>query len=173
MFPLSSDHLIVLLQYNVLRASITNRLLVSPLFPSATNECSSAALHVLPSLPYPQTLPPSLAPTALQQTIPHEEWVDIVPHPVWRDNVLLALGTFDEDELWADTMGGMFEGFPQSEIERRGIIAWSPPWDVSGWEVSEGFLKKWKMFFNGCEEVLEATNRWRALRGEKPLVFDG
>lgn len=91
---------------------------------------------------------------------------------MWRDNVLLALGTFDEDDLWADIMGGMFEGFPQSEIERRGVIAWSPPWDVSGWEISEGFLKKWKMFFKGCEEVLEATNKWRALRGEKPLVFD-
>jgi len=171
-FPLSSDHLITLLQFNVLRAYIINRHLISPLIPSSTDGCSSSALHVLPTPLLPQEIPPSLHPTFLQRTIPHEDWIDIVPHPTWRDNIILAIGSFDEDELWSDTIGGLFEGFPASEIEQRGVIAWSPPWDVSGWEISEGFWRKWGWSFKGCEDVLKATNRWREKRGEEPLIWE-
>ncbi|PON21923.1 hypothetical protein TGAM01_v209179 [Trichoderma gamsii] len=171
-FPLCPDHLITLLQYNVLRACITNRQLVSRLLPDPRNECSSTALHVLPwPLPDGDTVPETLRPTILQQTISHEGWVDIIPHPVWRDNLLLAIGQFDEDELWADTIGGLFDGFPHSEVERRGVIAWWPPWDVSGWELSEGFWSKWQWVFRGCDDVLLVTNRWREKRGEDPLGF--
>jgi hypothetical protein len=73
--------------------------------------------------------------------------------------------------LWTDTIGGLFEGFPASECEQRGV-AWSPPWHISGWEVSEGFWRKWGWSFKGCQEALEATNRWRREREEEPLVFD-
>ena len=85
---------------------------------------------------------------------------------------MMAIGTFDEDELWSDTIGGLFEGFPQSESEQRGVIVWSPPWHVSGWELSEGFLRKWGWSFKGFEDMLEATNKWRAMRGEDPLVIE-
>jgi hypothetical protein len=86
--------------------------------------------------------------------------------------LIRATGTFDEDELWADCIGGLFEGFPDDEIERRGIVAWSPPWDLEGWEMSEGFVRKWGWLFVGKEGIgreLEATNRWRLQRGEEPL----
>jgi hypothetical protein len=155
----------------VVRASIVNRQLVSSLFhTSPTSECASAALHVLSSIPLPDQVPPSLHPTALQQIVPHEEWVDIIPHPGWRDLILLKLGTFDEDELWSDVIGGVFEGFPDSEIENRGLIAWYPPWHVSGWEMSAGFWRKWGCIFKCCDDALEATNSWRAARGEEPLL---
>ena len=171
-FPLSPDHLITLLQYNVLRGCLTNRHLLSCLKPTyLTNECSSAALAIVPSPSKTQAIPPSLYPTVLQRTVPHEDWIDIIPHPVWRDNFIRAIGTFDEDELWADTVGGLFEGFPDSETERRGVIAWSPAWHVGGWELSEGFWRKWRWSLEGCEDVLEATNSWRNKRGEKPLCF--
>lgn len=171
-FPLSSDHLITLLQFNVLRGCLINRQLVSGLINPPSSDCSSAALRILPSPLSPQSVPPSLEPTVLQRTIPHEDWIDIIPHPAWRDNVILAAGKFDEDELWADTIGGLFEGFPASECEQRGVVAWSPPWHISGWEVSEGFWRKWAWSFKGCTEVLEATNRRRRERGEEPLVFE-
>ena len=170
--PLSSDHLIPLLQYNVLRACLANRKLISCILPDPLNECSSAALHVLPAPSIPQDIPPFLHPTHLQRTVPHEDWIDIVPCPVWRDNIILSSGTFDEDELWSDTIGGLFEGFPNSEIEQRGVVAWSPPWHVSGWEISEGFWRKWGWSLKGCGEALEATNRWRRERREEPLVFE-
>ena len=166
-FPLSGDHLITLLQFNVLRGSIANRQLLSPLSP---HSCSTETLHVLPSHTSSLNLvPPSLAPTHLQCTVPHEDWMDIIPDPKWRDNVIRAAGTFDEDELWSDLLGGLFEGFPDSEIEHRGVVAWSPPWEASGWEVSPGFWEKWGWTLVGCVEVVDATNRWRAKRGQGPL----
>ncbi|MCJ1404595.1 hypothetical protein MMC11_007821 [Xylographa trunciseda] len=170
-FPLTRDHLITLLQFNVLRGCLTNRRLLSRLIPVPPNESSSAVLQTLPTPSFPQAIPPSLYPTLLQRTVPHEAWIDIIPHPVWRDNVIMATGKFDEDELWADTIGGLFEGFSNSEMEQHGVIAWSPPWQISGWEVSAGFWRKWEWSFTGCVEVLEATNSWRKERGEDPLVF--
>lgn len=89
-----------------------------------------------------------------------------------RDNLIQAAGHFDEDELWSDTIGGLFEGFPASDIEQRGVIMWSPPWHVCGWEVSEGFWRKWSWALKGCGDVLEATNRWRIRRGEEPLGYE-
>ncbi|KAF4952233.1 hypothetical protein FSARC_12698 [Fusarium sarcochroum] len=143
LFPLSSDHLIILLQYNVLRACLANHELIAPLGSAAVAECESAAEHVVPYPVNTGLVPPPLLPTALQSTIPHEGWADIIPHPAWRDNILLALGHFDEDALWSDVMGGLFEGFPESEVEHRGVIAWDPPWDASGWELSEG-VNNWQ-----------------------------
>ena len=172
-FPLSPDHLITLLQFNVLRGLVTNRSLLLPLLKDDhLGECSSTALQILPSPTSPQEVPPSLQPTVLQRTIPHEDWIDVIPHPVLRDNLILSSGKFDEDGLWSDTVGGLFEGFPASEIEQRGVIAWSPPWHVSGWEFSEGFWRKWGWSLKGCPEALEATNKWRRKRGEKPLVVE-
>ncbi|RDW73409.1 hypothetical protein BP6252_07316 [Coleophoma cylindrospora] len=171
-FPLSRDHLIVLLQFNVLRASIANRSLLSGIPNIPLSQCSSSALHISAELPSPHLIPATLHPTLLQRTVPHEDWIDIIPHPVLRDNILLAVGTFDEDALWSDVIGGLFEGFPGSEIEQRGVIAWSPPWHVSGWEVSEGFLRRWGWSLKGCEDMLDATNKWRSMRGEEPLAYD-
>lgn len=174
MFPLSSDHLITLLQYNVLRACLANQILVSALCPelnSGHNECEDSLMHVSPG-PVPGVLPQSLQPTHLQQTIPHESWVDIIPDPIWRDNLLMNLGQFDEDQLWSDTIGGLFEGFPHSEIEHRGVIVWSSPWHLSGWEMSEGFWHRWGWTMKGCHEMIASTNRWRELRGEEPLMTE-
>ncbi|KAL2430857.1 hypothetical protein ABEF95_013967 [Exophiala dermatitidis] len=152
--PLSADHLIPLIQYNALRGLLANRQLLLPLQSRvALSECASAALHVLPD---PQevpsgVLPLSLHPTTLQRTIPHEDWVDLIPHPILR---------------------GLFEGFPASEIERRGVVIWSPPWHIGGWEVTEGFWHKWGWLLKGCTEILEGTNRWRRQRGEDDLVWE-
>jgi hypothetical protein len=169
-FPLTSDHLIILVQYNVLRACLVNRDIVCSIFPSQQDGCSSAAPHVLPQCSAPDVVPSSLLPTTVQSTVPHEVWIDMLPHAGWRDNLILAAGTYDEDLLWTDTLGGLFEGFPASESEQRGVIAWSPPWDVSGWEMSEGFWQRWGWTMRGCDDMLMATNKWRGERGEKPLV---
>lgn len=169
-FPLTCDHLITLLQYNVLRACLANRLLLTALGQPDSGQCSSMAQHVLPYPPSHDSIPSSLYPTTMQQSVPHEEWIDAIPHPTWRDNLILAAGTYDEDQLWSDTIGGLFEGFPQSEIKKRGVIAWSPPWHYDGWELSEGFWRTWGWTMHGCDDILQATNKWRQKRGEPPLV---
>ncbi len=62
-FPLSKDHLITLLQFNVLRACVVNRQLLSPLEPHSMSDCASSPPGVLLRLPSPDALPPSLHPT--------------------------------------------------------------------------------------------------------------
>lgn len=171
-FPLCPDHLITLLQFNALRALAVNRTLISGILATPL-DCATEIIHVVPYPTKPELLPPTLLPTTLQQTVPHGDWIDMFPCPEARDRLIRAVGTFDEDELWADCIGGLFEGFPDEEIERRGIIAWSPPWDISGWEMSEGFLRKWGWLVEGWPGLLEATNRWRIERGEEPLAYDG
>ncbi|KAK8102057.1 hypothetical protein PG984_015203 [Apiospora sp. TS-2023a] len=173
-FPLCPDHLITLLQFNVLRALAVNRTLISGILATPL-DCGEETIHVIscPTTDPKRLLPPSLLPTALQQTVLHGDWIDIFPCATARDSMILAAGTFDEDELWADCIGGLYEGFPDDEVERRGIIAWSPPWDISGWEMSEGFIRKWGWLFGGMiPDGLEATNRWRRERGEEPFGND-
>ena len=170
-FPLGGDHLIALLQYNALRALAVNRTLISGILTTPL-DCDVEVIHVLPYPAKPRLLPSTLLPTTLQQTVPHGDWIDVFPCPEGRDRLIRAAGTFDEDELWADCIGGLYEGFPDDEIKRRGIIAWSPPWDITGWEVSEGFLEKWGWLVRGLPRILEATNRWRRERGEDSLPYD-
>jgi hypothetical protein len=43
---------------------------------------------------------------------------------------------------------------------------------TGGWEVTEGFLRKWGFLLEGCDELIESTNRWRALRGEERLIIE-
>ena len=170
-FPLCPDHLITLLQFNALRALAVNRTLISGILVTPL-DCNEEVVHVITYPTKPELLPSTLLPTTLQQTVPHGDWIDLFPYPEGRDCLIQAAGTFDEDELWADCIGGLYEGFPDDEIERRGIIAWSPPWDITGWEMSEGFLRKWGWLFEGLPGALAATNRWRIERGEEPFVHD-
>ncbi|KAL6813302.1 hypothetical protein GGI42DRAFT_314118 [Trichoderma sp. SZMC 28013] len=53
-----------------------------------------------------------------------------------------------------------------------GILSWSDPWDISGWEFTEKFFTKWGYLLQGCPDVINAANKWRTLRGEDPLVVD-
>ena len=87
-----------------------------------------------------------------------------------RDNLILMKGSYDHDDLCSDMVGGLFEGF--NECENRGILVWSEPWCAEGWEVTEGFARKWGRLLRGCGELIESTNRWRGLRGEEPLVVE-
>jgi len=94
----------------------------------------------------------------------------IVPFPAMRDNLILNDGKFDEDDLCCDLVGGLYEGF--NDVESRGIMVWGEPWSADGWEVSEGFAKKWGFLLKGCGDLIEATNRWRQRRGESRLVVE-
>ncbi len=52
------------------------------------------------------------------------------------------------------------------------MMLWGEPWAEDGWEVSEGFARKWSFLVAGCESLLKSTNKWRELRGESGLVFE-
>ncbi|KAI1136802.1 hypothetical protein F5Y05DRAFT_390879 [Hypoxylon sp. FL0543] len=74
-FPLSADHrLIVLIQYNVLRAFMTNLSILSYLH-RLPLECG-AALNINYLSSAPETIPPSLESTPVQKQIAHDVWMD-------------------------------------------------------------------------------------------------
>ncbi|KAF2824640.1 hypothetical protein CC86DRAFT_353094 [Ophiobolus disseminans] len=173
-FPLSSDHLITLVQFNVLRGSVTNRQLLDklPCLDSQVyNTFHPTDLHYFPVLCASdlQGLPPALHPTTLQCTILHPHWIDMFPHPRARDNLITATGHYDPHDLWIDVIGGLFQGFTKNEVS--GFLVWSTPWHWEGWEMSEAFIDKWGWMLEGCEDLLEATNKWRAGRNEGKIAI--
>ncbi len=87
-----------------------------------------------------------------------------------RDNLILTQRSYDEDEMCSDMLGSLFRGYKGSE--RRGLIVWGDPWDTSAWEVSDGFARKWSFLLKGCRELVEASNKWREIRGEEMLVVE-
>jgi hypothetical protein len=86
-----------------------------------------------------------------------------------RDNLLLAAAGsgYDEDALCNDLVD-----FYEVPHEKTGLIVWRDPWDPSGWEVSETFVRKWSWVLRGCRELLWSTNYWRGRRGEDVLVWE-
>jgi hypothetical protein len=128
------------------------------------------AARLIPLHPPPAQIPATLAPTALQKSTPHPHWIDIIPSPALRDNCIRWAGMIDAEDLCSDLIGGLYEG--RDDSDTKGWIVWRNPWDVDGWEVTEGFVEKWGRLLRGCKDVVEASNRWRALRGEDPLVVE-
>lgn len=123
-----------------------------------------------PSLARPVSQSPKcLQPTALQFQIQHHPWIDLFPFPRVRDNMLQALAAeyFDEDELCSDLLNVQ----DNRTCEKPSLILWGESSDERGWEASVAFLKKWGWLAWGCVELIDATNYWRASRGERPLVF--
>nr|KAK5451203.1 hypothetical protein LTR18_001220 [Exophiala xenobiotica] len=152
-FPLSSDHLIHLIQFNVFRAMLTNMftLRITSLF-----ECEEKVSEQMriSQLPLPAGVPPSLEPTALQRQVPHAPYVDLFPLASLRDTLVRAEGISNEG----------------NDDHRKGLVVWGEPWQVDSWEVEEGFVKKWGwMLKDNCEDLIRSTNRWRQVRGDEPL----
>jgi hypothetical protein len=108
-----------------------------------------------------------------------------------RDNAIVAVaeGRLRNEDLCADILRGICGEGKSRERTARGVdrpsgdgedgdearlIVWNTPWDPTGWEVTEGFLRKWGFLLrgDGGDDMLRATNRWRALRGEDPIVWE-
>jgi hypothetical protein len=170
MFPLSTDHcLITLVQYNVVRAMMFNLAVLSlqnHLPPGCRDSLGIPTLDVTPT----HEIPPDLQPTPLQESTTHPFWISAIPFPAMRENLILMAGTYDSDDLLTDLGMGVYNGF--DDVERRGFLVWEQPWRKFGWEVSEGFVKKWGFLLKGCTDVVESTNRWRQTRGEEDLVVE-
>ncbi|KAH7348733.1 hypothetical protein BKA65DRAFT_501274 [Rhexocercosporidium sp. MPI-PUGE-AT-0058] len=195
-FPLSSDHLLRLIHFNVFRGLITNKALLSGrtfqtkvnldfILPASRNLCDGLAL--IRSKPG-QALPTALYPTYVQSSIAHSSWINMFPFPAIRDNLIKAEKDFDHEDLCSDLFGEMFFSrtlepiskevrVAEDEFEddvtanRKGLIVWGEPWDMNSWEVTPGFVKKWAWLLKNNYDWIEPTNRWRAKRDEKPLSY--
>jgi hypothetical protein len=120
-----------------------------------------------------QVLPPALQPTIVQQTIPHHPWLDLIPIPKMRDNLIRAGESIDDVQLCYDLCGyrssGTGDKRATTEKGETGVVVWKDPWDPCGWEVTESFLRRWGWIVRDCWELFVSTDMWRRKRGEKPL----
>lgn len=201
--PISSDHLLLhLIHYNVYRALTLNKSIlrsstglvtidtVVPIRLSSKNLCDGLTLvRPLPG----HTLPASLQPTELQMSEPHWSWINMIPFPSIRNNLIRAEGFYDQGELCDDLFGDMFPNYilprttsslPMTTLERmdsnsddvssrrNGLIVWGDAWDVMNWEATPRFLLKWGWLLEGCGDLIAATNWWRGTREEVPLHWN-
>ncbi|KAH6639884.1 hypothetical protein C7974DRAFT_140113 [Boeremia exigua] len=191
-FPLSTDHLLHLIQYNVFRAFVTNKTTLNlllkgwPPAPASQTTCPIAGPHTDATMIYPlnPNIPAALAPTRTQQETPHPLWINFFPFPRMRDNLIRAGEALDHGALLYDLIGALmggvrFSGLPASIAlsgpetaegdESSGLVVWGEPHEMRNWEATPGFVARWGWAVEGCGELLEASNRWRAIRGEEPL----
>lgn len=165
-----NDRLLVLVKYNVFRALLDNGRTLG--FSTAREYLDDDAISPFVghgnSEESTKLLPGALNPTSVQCQILHHPWLDLLPDPVMRDNLIRARGSYIEEELCSDLIG-LFS----ASTGRNGLIIWGSPWDPSGWEVTESFLKHWGWALRGCNELLTATNVWRQNRGEPLLNLKG
>jgi hypothetical protein len=160
-----TDQLLTLIQFNVLRALISNTAALG-----WTLEWLESANPISPWFTYFESddhkIPKGLRPSHLQCTVEHHPWIDLWPIPKMRDNLLRAEGNYDED-LLCDAL----VEFTDVPNDQTGLIVWKDPWDIYSWELSETFVKSWGWTVKGCEELQHSTNIWRLRRGEEPLSF--
>lgn len=179
----TADHVLVLIKFNIFRALCNNAMMLG--FPieftmgdDALSPFTNALSPFTPKSKYEQHLvsperlleiPGNLRPTSMQCEIPHHPWIDLLPVPQMRDNLILAEDTYDGGEL-CEALCGLFNS--SNSTAQNGLIIWGDPWDPAGWEVTPQFLQRWAWTVDGCTELLASTNYWRQRRGEKPLRFE-
>ncbi|KAJ4986629.1 hypothetical protein SVAN01_07938 [Stagonosporopsis vannaccii] len=122
-FPLSTDHLLHLVQYNVFRAFVSNKRTLNVLLTGWTKKPPSPATCPIggpyrdDTMVYPlnPNIPVSLVPTSLQQSRMHSLWINFIPFPRVRDNLIKREGSFDHWELFQDLIGELISFTPVSQ----------------------------------------------------------
>ncbi|KAJ6084366.1 hypothetical protein N7486_011166 [Penicillium sp. IBT 16267x] len=158
-YPLTVDHLLSLIHFNVWRALLTNSgsMSLSHVF----STFPSAKSYVTPSL-FPSEIPPSLRPTSLQLSVSHEPSIDFFPLPRLRDNlILLGNSLFTMSTFCRDMLGTLFQNHGIDNCDRKGLIVWGDPWNVNSWECTPGFLMEWGWLLDGYGESLVEKSQYQ------------
>ncbi|KGO47165.1 Protein of unknown function DUF3425 [Penicillium expansum] len=160
-----TDLLLHLIQFNFTKALMENTMILGLTSDQLDDDAISPFNTTGPwQYDYESYLPPSLQPTVIQRSIPHHPWLDLLPIPHMRDTLIRA-GDFEEETQLCIDMKGSGNAGP----EKTGIIVWSDPWDAAGWEVTESFARSWGWVIKDCVDLAHSTNKWRAMRNERPL----
>lgn len=177
------DHLMSVIQFNVLIGLKSNKYSVP-----GWRTCNDGRTP----RPSATGLPCTIMPTALQMERHHSAWIDMIPFPRVRDNLIRWEGYFDQRAFLRDLIGEIGGPTPpETECSRElpvstmtlavahdsaggdqpgGLIVWGEPHELSSWELTPEFLAKWMWVAEGCEELLVGmSNRWRLARGDDPM----
>jgi hypothetical protein len=94
----------------------------------------------------------------------------LFPFPNLRNNIFLALqsGQYDEEEMINELVCDFLNFIARDSSI---LIIWGDCWDANGWEFSSEFSTRWGHLLKGCNDILQATNVWRAKRGVEPLEY--
>ncbi|XHG00940.1 hypothetical protein AWENTII_004348 [Aspergillus wentii] len=119
-----------------------------------------------------KTLKPDMRPSSEQITVQHHPYIDILPFPTLRKNLIIHQEDFDEDEFFLDMLNGLVcwggAGVGRRDREEAtGYVSTGTPWDVRSWEARGWFLKKYWMLLGGEEgELVRQSEWWRGMRGD-------
>ncbi|KAF9873437.1 hypothetical protein CkaCkLH20_09250 [Colletotrichum karsti] len=136
-----ADSLLPLVQFNLFRGLMENmKTLGLSLGMMCDEECDSP-IGTDPRF-HSQTvwdIPVYLRPTETQLSVVHHPWLDVLPLPRMRDNLIKMDGKYDDEELCLDMVGD--GNAPSGKGE---MILWGEPWDPMNWEVTDVFVNKWR-----------------------------
>jgi hypothetical protein len=131
--PLSRN-LLPVAQFNVMRATATNIRIIG-LDTYISDDCI-IDWQALPTLSDPTAaeLADKFVPTTWQLSVPHQRWIDILPHPRMRDNGIRAQGTFEAEDLKDDLLGYLCGDTTQDDKGLRvvAMLAWADLWRPEG-----------------------------------------
>lgn len=163
-----TDLLLTLIKFNVFRALMANDQAlgfanqwldweaISPFFHANNRRCAATE----------QTCPANLMPTDVQLIVEHHPWIDLLPDPKMRTNILLLGDDYDDTPLCHDIVDD------RHARQSESLIVWGDPCDPESWEIGEDFSRKWATIVQGCHRLFKATNNWRVRRGEPKLFPD-
>ncbi len=194
-FPLPIDHLIHLVKYNVFRGLWRNKFMVDSLTvpyyaPGPSIATSFAFPRYSSLLPKAPEYHGSLAPTQIQMRLNHFSWIDCIPCPIMRENLISHEFSFSHVDFLRDLVGTLInldlfkapflpvtthDGNVSDGLETvaagSGLILWGEPYLIDSWEITPDFLLNWGWTIMNCQELVNSTNYWRMSRGETPLLL--
>ncbi|KAJ5671934.1 hypothetical protein N7507_001061 [Penicillium longicatenatum] len=199
-----ADQVLHLIHYNAFRGFYRNKILLgrtamslSPGRKPVPFDEAFPSFSVVVPRALDIVVPGNLTPTQSQMSLIHSTWINSLPFPAMRDNLIKWEGSFNHAEFAKDVMGNIIDSilFPQPEgssvtglmVENQGIeeledddevtanqsglIVWGEPDRMDSWEATPGFLRKYAWAMTGCDGLIESSNKWRRTRGEEPLHF--
>ncbi|MCJ1438874.1 hypothetical protein MMC27_008264 [Xylographa pallens] len=153
---------------------------LSPFFRSSKEPADEAAkAHTISTVQRIfKTLKPDLRPSSQQITVQHHPYIDILPFPTLRKNLIAHQEEIDENEFFYDMLTGLVcwggAGIGRRDRhESTGYASAGTPWDVRSWEARVWFLKKYWALLGGEEgELVRQSEWWRSIRGDDSSIVD-
>ena len=125
-----------------------------------------------------KTLKPDLRPNSEQITVEHHPYIDILPFPTLRKNLIIQQEEIDGDEFFHDVLTGLVcwggAGIGRRDREAStGYASTGTPWDVRSWEARAWFLTKYWALLGGEDgELVRQSEWWRSMRGDDTLNME-